>query len=318
MRSVESPQRWGHPGVTQRSARGQRPSFCARRVPHPGAHVRKRQDPAGPPGVPVAAEGGRAAVLPLLQAPHHLHARLGGQAAPDQGERSEGRAGVRGGRPAVLSSAVCPSDGGLGCSRQRCLFPTPPGRRHAPLAARGHGPARPRVAVLQNGVVSLIECTLLEDPESTEEEGGCGSCSCTYTCVCAHTQIYTHTHTHIHAQGRDTLTYTHTHTPSCEGWARPGPPGQGRTWGGGQEAPEACARMPRLPRWAAFGPRPSQAHAHWADRVFCTRKPKGPARTWTTWTSRSAWSPRRPRPSPSSSWPRPGRRRQPGPATSAR
>lgn len=36
-------------------------------------------------------------------------------------------------------------------------------------------------ALFQNGVVSLIDCTLLEDPESTEEEGRCGSCSHRYT-----------------------------------------------------------------------------------------------------------------------------------------
>ncbi|ELK36006.1 Ras-specific guanine nucleotide-releasing factor 2 [Myotis davidii] len=38
------------------------------------------------------------------------------------------------------------------------------------VAAQGHGRLRPPAALLQNGVVSLIECTLLEDPESTEEE----------------------------------------------------------------------------------------------------------------------------------------------------
>ena len=42
------------------------------------------------------------------------------------------------------------------------------------------------------------------------------------------------------------------------------------------------------------------------------------ARTWSTWTSRSWWSPKTCSPSPSSWWPPPGRRSLPGPATSAR
>lgn len=42
-------------------------------------------------------------------------------------------------------------------------------------------PACTPPALFQNGVVSLIDCTLLEDPESTEEEGRCGSCSHRYT-----------------------------------------------------------------------------------------------------------------------------------------
>lgn len=45
--------------------------------------------------------------------------------------------------------------------------------------SRGPSPARVLVtrggpAVFQNGVISLIDCTLLEDPESTEEEGRAG------------------------------------------------------------------------------------------------------------------------------------------------
>ena len=36
-------------------------------------------------------------------------------------------------------------------------------------------------AVFQNGVISLIDCTLLEDPESTEEEGRHASCSHRHT-----------------------------------------------------------------------------------------------------------------------------------------
>lgn len=41
------------------------------------------------------------------------------------------------------------------------------------------GDARPRVAglsplcALQNGVISLIDCTLVEEPESTDEDGRC-------------------------------------------------------------------------------------------------------------------------------------------------
>lgn len=45
----------------------------------------------------------------------------------------------------------------------------------------GRAPRLRRPALSQNGVVSLIDCTLLEDTESTEEEGGCESYSDRYT-----------------------------------------------------------------------------------------------------------------------------------------
>lgn len=57
----------------------------SRRVPHPSADVGEGENHAGAPGVPLAEEGGRAAVLPLLQAPDHLHPGLGRKAAPHQG-----------------------------------------------------------------------------------------------------------------------------------------------------------------------------------------------------------------------------------------
>lgn len=59
----------------------------SRRVPHPSADVGEGENHAGAPGVPLAEEGGRAAVLPLLQAPDHLHPGLRRKAAPHQGGR---------------------------------------------------------------------------------------------------------------------------------------------------------------------------------------------------------------------------------------
>lgn len=45
-------------------------------------------------------------------------------------------------------------------------------------------------ALFQNGVISLIDCTLLEEPESTEEEGKCASH--VQACVCSHRRTHTH------------------------------------------------------------------------------------------------------------------------------
>lgn len=99
-----SPGTWGHTRccpawarALQRCPGAGADGSSPRRVPHPGADVGEGEDHAGPAGLAVAQEGGRAAVLPLLQAPHHLHPRLRGEAAPHQGEGARGiREGVGG------------------------------------------------------------------------------------------------------------------------------------------------------------------------------------------------------------------------------
>lgn len=51
-------------------------------------------------------------------------------------------------------------------------------------------------ALFQNGVISLIDCTLMEEPENAEEEGQCTSCL--FLCMHTHTRTHMHTHTRIH------------------------------------------------------------------------------------------------------------------------
>lgn len=119
------------PGGTLGAVPGPEAAACPRRLPDPGADVGEGEDHAWPAGLAVAQEGGRAAVLPLLQAPHHLHPRLRGEAAPHQGERPGIPAHGEGQRVAQLWPQLA-----LG-SRDRLSLPwrSP---RGAGLAACGH------------------------------------------------------------------------------------------------------------------------------------------------------------------------------------
>lgn len=59
-----------------------------------------------------------------------------------------------------------PDPGAVGCDVGR-------GTGAAPSLPEGGPAAEPRLPPLQNGVISLIDCTLVEEQESTDEDGRC-------------------------------------------------------------------------------------------------------------------------------------------------
>lgn len=110
-----------------------------RRVAHPSADVGEREDHAGAAGLPLAEEGGRAAVLPLLQAPHHLHPGLRRQAAPHQGAEGGGPP-ARGPAAAGLGAGAAPGVHGEGAEAGTAAART---GRALWLAPGGWGSPRP-------------------------------------------------------------------------------------------------------------------------------------------------------------------------------
>lgn len=194
---------------------------------------------------------------------------------------------------------------------------------------QGDPDTEPCLLPLQNGVISLIDCTLVEEPESTDEDGRNPHVGQSPQGTWNH-----RTMKWFGLKGPESSSSSHSlpraGTPSASSGST-GPHQRPLARVLGSLLAHGTRAVLALPVCSKTGTLCSMNLSHPDHRqptkcskpqhtvcVFSIPKQKHQGKTSTTLTSKLWWSPKIPPLSPLSSWPRPGRRRLRGPVTSAR